>query len=36
LNTAAKIRFIEQSELLEETHGVAAVLRYNINSTANG
>lgn len=31
LNTAAKIRFIEDSELLNQTHGVAAVLRYNMN-----
>ena len=36
LNTAAKIRFVEESELIDEANGVAAVLRYNMNSTANG
>lgn len=36
LNTAAKIRFVEQSDLLDEANGVAAVLRYNMNQTANG
>jgi peptide subunit release factor 1 (eRF1) len=36
LNSDAKIRFIEQSDLLNEARGVAAVLRYNIKHTANG
>lgn len=36
LNTAAKIRFVEESELINQANGVAAVLRYNMNSTANG
>jgi peptide chain release factor subunit 1 len=36
LNSAAKIIFIEDESLLEEAGGVGAVLRYNINATANG
>lgn len=36
INSAAKICFIEDESLLKEAGGVAAVLRYNINSTANG
>lgn len=36
LNSDAKIRFIEESDLLNEARGVAAVLRYNINQTATG
>jgi peptide subunit release factor 1 (eRF1) len=36
LNSAAKIVFIENTELLKEAGGVGAVLRYNINATANG
>ena len=36
LNTAAKIRFVEESDLLGEANGVASVLRYNMNQTANG
>jgi peptide chain release factor subunit 1 len=36
LNSAAKIKFIEDESLLKEAGGVGAVLRYNINSTANG
>jgi peptide chain release factor subunit 1 len=35
LNSAAKIKFIEDESLLKEAHGVGAVLRYNINATAN-
>jgi peptide chain release factor subunit 1 len=35
LNSAAKIKFIEDETLLKEAHGVGAVLRYNINATAN-
>ncbi len=36
LNSAAKIQFIEDESLLEEVGGVGSVLRYNMNSTANG
>jgi len=36
LNSAAKIIFIEDAELLKEAGGVGAVLRYNMNATANG
>lgn len=36
LNSAAKICFIEDSERIKEIGGVGAVLRYNINATANG
>jgi peptide subunit release factor 1 (eRF1) len=36
LNSAAKIVFIEDTELLKEAGGVGAVLRYNMNATANG
>ena len=36
LNSGAKIVFIENSELLKEANGVGAVLRYNMNATANG
>ncbi len=36
LNSAAKIYFIEDSEKIRELGGVGAVLRYNINATANG
>lgn len=36
LNSAAKIIFIEDDSLLKEANGVGAVLRYNINATANG
>ncbi|MGI8885124.1 MAG: Vms1/Ankzf1 family peptidyl-tRNA hydrolase [Pyrinomonadaceae bacterium] len=36
LNSAAKITFIEDETLLKEANGVGAVLRYNINATANG
>lgn len=35
LNSAAKIVFIEDNSLLEEEGGVGAVLRYNMNTTAN-
>jgi len=35
-NTAAKVVFIEDDSMLEEAGGVAAVLRYNQNATANG
>jgi hypothetical protein len=35
LNSAAKIKFIEDESLLKEAHGVGAVLRYNINATAS-
>lgn len=35
LNSAAKIKFIEDESLLKEAHGVGAVLRYNMNATAN-
>lgn len=35
LNSAAKIKFIEDESLLKEAGGVAAVLRYNINATAS-
>ena len=36
INSAAKIYFIEDESLLKESGGVGAVLRYNINATANG
>lgn len=36
INSAAKIQFIEDESLLKEAGGVGAVLRYNINATANG
>lgn len=36
INSAAKIVFIEDENLLKEAGGVGAVLRYNINATANG
>lgn len=36
LNSAAKIYFIEDSEQIRQLGGVGAVLRYNINATANG
>jgi peptide subunit release factor 1 (eRF1) len=36
LNSAAKIKFIEDESLLSEAGGVGAVLRYNMNATANG
>jgi peptide chain release factor subunit 1 len=36
LNSAAKICFIEDESLLENAGGVGAVLRYNMNATANG
>jgi peptide chain release factor subunit 1 len=36
LNSNAKIIFIEDDSLLKEANGVGAVLRYNINATANG
>lgn len=36
LNSAAKIKFIEDDSLLEEAGGIAAVLRYNMNATGNG
>lgn len=36
LNSAAKIKFIEDESLLEEAGGVCTVLRYNMNSTAGG
>lgn len=36
INSAAKITFIEDESLLKEAGGVGAVLRYNINATANG
>ena len=32
LNTSAKVRFIEESDLLKQVGGVAAVLRYSMNS----
>ncbi|NJM53444.1 MAG: hypothetical protein HC846_08660 [Blastocatellia bacterium] len=32
LNTSAKVRFIEESDLLKQIGGVAAVLRYSMNS----
>lgn len=35
LNSAAKICFIEDESLLKDAGGVGAVLRYNINATAN-
>jgi peptide subunit release factor 1 (eRF1) len=36
INSAAEIHFIEDESLLKEAGGVGAVLRYNINATANG
>lgn len=36
LNSGAKIVFIEDATLLKEANGVGAVLRYNMNATANG
>jgi peptide chain release factor subunit 1 len=36
LNSAAKIVFVEDESLLKEAGGVGAVLRYNMNATANG
>lgn len=36
INSAAKIYFIEDSEQIKQIGGVGAVLRYNINATANG
>ena len=36
LNSAAKIIFIEDESMLKEAGGVGAVLRYNMNATANG
>jgi len=36
INSAAKIKFIEDESLLKEAGGVGAILRYNMNSTANG
>jgi peptide chain release factor subunit 1 len=35
LNSSAKICFIEDESLLKDAGGVGAVLRYNINATAN-
>jgi peptide chain release factor subunit 1 len=35
LNSAAKIKFIEDESLLKEANGVGAVLRYNMNATGN-
>lgn len=35
INSAAKIHFIEDASLLEENGGVGAVLRFNMNATAN-
>ncbi len=35
LNSAAKIKFIEDESLLKEAHGVGAVLRFNMNATGN-
>ena len=35
LNSAAKIKFIEDESLLKEAHGVGSVLRYNMNATGN-
>lgn len=35
LNSGAKIIFIEDDSLLKEAGGVGAVLRYNMNATAN-
>ena len=35
-NSDAKIVFIEDASLLEEAGGVGAVLRFNMNATANG
>ena len=36
LNSDADVIFIDDESLLEECGGVAAVLRYNMNATANG
>jgi peptide chain release factor subunit 1 len=36
LNSGSKIVFIEDESLLKEANGVGAVLRYNMNATANG
>lgn len=36
MNSAAEIRFIEDAELMKQMGGVGAVLRYNMNATANG
>ncbi|HEY8561332.1 MAG TPA: Vms1/Ankzf1 family peptidyl-tRNA hydrolase [Pyrinomonadaceae bacterium] len=36
INSAAKVHFIEDESLLKEAGGVGAILRYNINATANG
>ncbi len=36
INSSAKIVFIEDESLLKDSGGVAAVLRYNMNATANG
>lgn len=36
LNSDAEIIFVDDAELLEPAGGVAAVLRYSINATANG
>jgi peptide subunit release factor 1 (eRF1) len=36
INTDAKIIFIEDESLLEDAGGVGAILRYNMNATANG
>jgi peptide subunit release factor 1 (eRF1) len=36
INSNAKIIFIEDESLLKEAGGVGAVLRYNMNATANG
>lgn len=35
LNSSAKIHFIQDESLLKDAGGVGAVLRYNINATAN-
>ena len=36
LNSAAKIVFVEDDSMLRESGGVGAILRYNMNATANG
>ncbi len=36
INSAAQIVFIEDESLLKQAGGIGAVLRYNINATANG
>jgi peptide subunit release factor 1 (eRF1) len=36
LNTDADVIFVDDASLLEECGGVGAVLRYNMNATANG